>query len=212
MEIIQLVVNAFGENTYIVADMKSRECAIIDPGMSNQRERTALIQAIERDNLKPTHLINTHLHIDHVLGNSFVATTYGLKVEGNKNDAFLGSRIVEQARMFGLTNDADNTVIETYLEDGDEIHIGDSILKVIGVPGHSPGSIALYSPESHFVITGDALFAGSIGRTDLPGGDYATLINSITKNLMALPEDTVVYPGHGPSTTIGKEKMQNPYL
>lgn len=212
MEIIQLVVNAFGENTYIVADMKSRECAIIDPGMSNQRERTALIQAIERDNLKPTHLINTHLHIDHVLGNSFVATTYGLKVEGNKNDAFLGSRIVEQARMFGLTNDADNTVIETYLEDGDEIHIGDSILKVIGVPGHSPGSIALYSPESHFVITGDALFAGSIGRTDLPGGDYATLINSITKNLMALPEDTTVYPGHGPSTTIGKEKMQNPYL
>lgn len=212
MEIIQLVVNAFGENTYIVADMKSRECAIIDPGMSNQRERTALIQAIERDNLKPTHLINTHLHIDHVLGNSFVATTYGLKVEGNKNDAFLGSRIVEQARMFGLTNDADNTVIETYLEDGDEIHIGDSILKVIGVPGHSPGSIALYSPESHFVITGDALFAGSIGRTDLPGGDYATLINSITKNLMALPEDTIVYPGHGPSTTIGKEKMQNPYL
>lgn len=212
MEVIQLVFNAFGENTYIVADMASRECAIIDPGMSNSRERAALLQAVERDKLKPTHLINTHLHIDHVLGNKFAAKQYGLKTEGNRADEFLGARVADQARMFGLANDAENTTIETYLEDGDEILIGKERLKVLAVPGHSPGSIALYCPESRFVITGDALFAGSIGRTDLPGGDYATLINAINSKLMSLPDDTVVYPGHGPSTTIGKEKLQNPYL
>ena len=212
MEVIQLVFNAFGENTYIVADISSRECAIIDPGMSDKREQTAFIQAIERNHLKPVHLINTHLHIDHVLGNKFIASNYGLTIEANNEDAFLGSRIVEQARMFGLPGDADNCAIETFLNDGDEIRIGNSLLKVLGVPGHSPGSIALYDKDSHFVITGDALFAGSIGRTDLPGGDYATLIGSITQKLMKLPEDTIVYPGHGPATTIGKEKTQNPYL
>lgn len=212
MEVIKLIVNGFGVNTYILADTATKECAIVDPGVSDSNEREALKKAIDKYGLKPTHLINTHLHIDHVLGNGFVTKEYGLKPEAHKDDEFLASRVKEQARMFGLPIDVDNTFIDTYLEDGDEIKVGESTLKVLTVPGHSPGSIALYCPESHFVVTGDALFAGSIGRTDLPGGDYKTLIDSISSQLMTLPDDTVVYPGHGQPTTIGLEKEHNPYL
>lgn len=212
MEVIKLIVNGFGVNTYILADTATKECAIVDPGVSDSNEREALKKAIDKYGLKPTHLINTHLHIDHVLGNGFVTKEYGLKPEAHKDDEFLASRVKEQARMFGLPIDVDNTFIDTYLEDGDEIKVGESTLKVLTVPGHSPGSIALYCPESHFVVTGDALFAGNIGRTDLPGGDYKTLIDSISSQLMTLPDDTVVYPGHGQPTTIGLEKEHNPYL
>lgn len=212
MEVIKLIVNGFGVNTYILADTATKECAIVDPGVSDSNEREALKKAIDKYGLKPTHLINTHLHIDHVLGNGFVTKEYGLKPEAHKDDEFLASRVKDQARMFGLPIDVDNTFIDTYLEDGDEIKVGESTLKVLTVPGHSPGSIALYCPESHFVVTGDALFAGSIGRTDLPGGDYKTLIDSISSQLMTLPDDTVVYPGHGQPTTIGMEKEHNPYL
>lgn len=212
MEVIKLVVNGFGENTYIVADMTVKECAIVDPGVSDHEERDALRKAVAKYGLKPVHLINTHLHIDHVLGNAFVCEEYGLTPKAHKDDAFLGARVKEQARMFGIPLKVEDTVIGSYLEDGDEIRVGDSVLKVLAVPGHSPGSIALYCPDSHFVITGDALFAGSIGRTDLPGGDYSTLIDSISSRLMTLPDDTVVYPGHGMPTTIGAEKSQNPYL
>lgn len=212
MEVIKLVVNGFGENTYILADTDTKECAIVDPGVSDAEERDALRRAVTKYGLTPVHLVNTHLHIDHVLGNGFVSEEYGLRPEAHMKDEFLGSRVKDQARMFGLPLDVDDTAIGTYLDDGDEIRVGDSSLKVLAVPGHSPGSIALYCPDSRFVITGDALFAGGIGRTDLPGGDYKTLIDSISSRLMTLPDDTVVYPGHGMPTTIGAEKRQNPFL
>lgn len=212
MKILKLIVNGFGENTYIVFDEATRECAIIDPGVSDVHEQDALVRAIEKYDLKPVHLINTHMHIDHVLGNKFVTKQYDLGVEANKADEFLGKRVSEQARMFGLPLDVADSVIESYLEDGDIVKIGESKLKVLAVPGHSPGSIALYCQSDSFVLTGDALFAGSIGRTDLPGGDFDTLIIALDNKIMTLPDKTVVYPGHGPATTVGQEKKSNPYL
>ena len=130
----------------------------------------------------------------------------------HKDDEFLGERVREQAQAFGIREKVDNVVIDRYLTPGEEIKIGDGELKVIHVPGHSPGSVALYDKKDGFVITGDALFAGSIGRTDLPGGDTRTLLRSIKDGLLTLPDSTVVYPGHGPATTIGQEKVSNPYL
>ncbi|MCM1005821.1 MAG: MBL fold metallo-hydrolase [Prevotella sp.] len=212
MQIIQLTVNGFGENTYILADEATKQCAIIDPGVSDLQEQKALKAAIDKYSLIPTHLINTHLHIDHVLGNDFVKKQWGLKLSANDKDDFLGKRVTEQARMFGMQFRVEAPVIDNPLEDGDEIKIGESVLKVLAVPGHSPGSICLYCPESKFVITGDALFNGSIGRTDLPGGDFSSLKDAIANKLMTLPDDTDVFPGHGPATTIGNEKKYNPFL
>ena len=146
------------------------------------------------------------------MGLSRIIEKTGLGLEASRDDEFLSKRIAEQADMFRLPIKMPPVEISKYLEPSDKINIGDDYLVVISVPGHSPGSIALYSPSSSFVLTGDALFDGSIGRTDLPGGDYATLINSITNNLMTLPDDTVVYAGHGDPTTIGRQKQVNPYL
>lgn len=215
MKVIQLIVNGFQENTYIVYDTSTLKCAIIDPGVSDTQEREAITDTIEKYHLIPVHLINTHMHVDHVLGDIFLSRKYSLPISAHADDAFLASRAAEQARMFGMTEDGSSLsdiAITDYLEDGDKIQIGEEYLQVLAVPGHSPGSIALYSPQSHFVITGDALFAGSIGRTDLPGGDYRTLIDSIQHKLLTLPADTVVYPGHGPATTIEKERRDNPFL
>jgi glyoxylase-like metal-dependent hydrolase (beta-lactamase superfamily II) len=135
-----------------------------------------------------------------------------LQLEGNIDDQFLAERISQQAKMFGLPMEVDDLKINTALADGDNVKIGSESLDVIHVPGHSPGGIALYAPESGFLISGDSLFQRSIGRTDLPGGDYGQLINSLNQKLMTLPSDTVVYPGHGPETTIKDEKDFNPYL
>lgn len=212
MEIIQLTVNSFGENTYILADKATKECAIVDPGLSNAKEEQALVNAIDKYGLTPKRLINTHMHVDHVLGNNFVKNHYGLVVEAHKDDEFLAKRVEMQASMFGMGCKVAEVKIEKYLEDGDTIKVGDSLLQVLSVPGHSPGSICLYCAVSQFVLTGDALFAGSIGRTDLPGGDHKTLIEAISRKLLTLPDDTDIFPGHGPATTIAKEKHRNPYL
>jgi len=212
MEIIQLTVNAFGENTYILADKATGQCAIVDPGLSNAKEEQALVNAIDKYGLVPARLINTHMHVDHVLGNNFVKCHYGLAAEAHKDDEFLAKRVEAQANMFGMGCKVAEVSIDKHLADGDTIKVGESLLQVLSVPGHSPGSICLYCAGSQFVLTGDALFAGSIGRTDLPGGDHKTLVAAINNKLMKLPEGTDVFPGHGPATTIGKEKRRNPYL
>lgn len=204
--------NMFGEMTYVVYNEESRKAAIIDPGMMNSRDAALLDDFLMKNRLEIVHVIATHLHIDHVMGLSRIIEKTGLGLEANRNDEFLSRRIAEQADMFRLPITIGKVEISKYLEPGDHVNIGDDYLVVISVPGHSPGSIALYSPSSSFVITGDALFDGSIGRTDLPGGDYATLIKAITDNLLSLPDDTVVYPGHGNHTTIGNQKKFNPYL
>lgn len=212
MNVSRFTVNPFGENTYVLWDADSREAVIIDPGMSNEAEREALDKFIEREKLTPVHLVNTHQHIDHCLGNQYVKNRYGLKLEANEGDDFLGQTLREQSRRFGMRVTADNAVSDIHLSDGDRFYVGKEPVEVLAVPGHSPGSIALYAPESSFVITGDALFPGSIGRTDLPGGSLPTLVDSIRKRLFTLPDDTVVLPGHGGETTIGIEKRSNPYL
>lgn len=212
MKVVKFGFSIFGINTYVVVDEATRKCAVIDPGMTDAEEENALVDYIERNHLTVTHVINTHLHVDHAVGDKFVVDKFRVPVVGHKADEPLGERMQQQAVMFGMREKLDAVSLTSYLDDGDEIHIGDGVLKVLHVPGHSQGSIALYDPQGSYVIAGDVLFAGSIGRTDLPGGNTAQLYDSIRIKLYTLPDDTVVYPGHGPATTIGKEKKYNPYV
>lgn len=202
----------FGINTYVVSDPDTRQCAIIDPGMIDREEERVMDDFLKRNNLNVTNIINTHLHIDHAVGDSYLKNKYGVPVSANALDLPLGDRMQQQAAMFGIQGAFDGVVIDSFLNDGDVVNIGNGSLLVIQVPGHSQGSIALYDQKDGFVIVGDALFQGSIGRTDLPGGDFDTLISSIKNGLLSLPDSTVVYPGHGAPTTIGDEKKYNPFL
>lgn len=212
MKVVLFQFGLFGINTYLVYDPASLECVIIDPGMSTPEEEAAINGFIERNNLKLTNIINTHLHIDHVVGVPHLKEKYGVPLLAHPGDESMGKQIDLQAKMFGLEIKPGEIAISSYLKDGDKIKIGNGALEVIEVPGHSKGSICLYDKQDDFLISGDALFQGSIGRTDLPGGNYRELIESITSRLMTLPENTVVFPGHGPSTTIGDEKRSNPFL
>lgn len=211
MNVKTLVFNPFQENTYIVWS-KSGECAIIDPGMMHRNEYQAISAFIEEKGLTPTHLLNTHMHIDHVAGNEYISNKYGLVAEGNIEDNFLAERVKEQAQMFGVPYSGKNVTIGKNLSENDIIKIGDESLKVIEIPGHSKGHIAFYSEKDGLIFTGDALFQLSIGRTDLPTGNYNQLLTSIDTKLMTLPDETVVYPGHGNKTTIGFEREHNPYI
>ena len=202
----------FGINTYVVYDPEAREAAIIDPGMSRKEEFEAMAGFLDREGLKVTHLINTHLHIDHAIADNWVKSKYGLPVEAHAGDAILGERIMQQARMFGVQAEDVAVEIGRPLKDGDAVRIGSGELKVHHVPGHSPGSICLYDEEDGFVIAGDTLFEGSIGRTDLPGGNHRQLIDAIKDKLLSLPDETTVLSGHGNATTIGRERSGNPYL
>jgi len=205
--------NMFGEIAYVVYDEPTRFAAIIDPGMMNTRECAQLDAYIADNSLDVKRLIATHIHIDHVLGVEHVEKRYGVKLSASSDDLFLAERIEEQVRMFHLPiSISGNIGVANILSDGEIVPLGDDSFEVISLPGHSPGSIALYSKKSGIVFTGDALFQNSIGRTDLPGGNYTRLIHSITDRLLSLPDSTIVYPGHGPSTTIGNEKRFNPYL
>ena len=202
----------FGINTYVVYDPEEKEAAIIDPGMSRKQEFDALENFIGREGLKVTHLINTHLHIDHAIADNWVKSKYGVPVEAHADDAMLGERIKQQAQMFGVQAEDVAVEIDRPLKEGDIIKIGSGELKVVHVPGHSPGSICLYDEADSFVIVGDALFQGSIGRTDLPGGNHRQLVDAIKNKLLTLPKETMVLSGHGDATTIGREWESNPYL
>lgn len=213
MKIQSFEFNLFGVNTYIIFDTNTCEAAIADPGMTTERECARIDSYIENNGLHVKYLINTHMHIDHLFGDEYIAKKYGVGISASTDDSILSERIAEQARMFHLRTDMpDSLNVDMPLHDGDRLMLGAEPIDILAVPGHSPGSIALYCPESKFVITGDALFRNSIGRTDLPGGNYSQLISSITKKLMSLPPDTTVYPGHGPSTTIASELRHNPFL
>jgi metallo-beta-lactamase family protein len=212
LKIAKFEFSLFGINTYAVYDPKEGKCVIVDPGMINTEEENAIVNFIERNNLTVTNIINTHLHVDHAVGVSFAKKRFGVPVLGHKDDEFLGKRLQMQADAFGIMEKIEDVSIDTYLKEGDIIKVGSGKLEVLHVPGHSPGSIALYDKEDDFVITGDALFQGSVGRTDLPGGNGTQLIKAIRENLLPLPDSTVVYPGHGPATTIGRERAANPFL
>ncbi|MFY9308064.1 MAG: MBL fold metallo-hydrolase [Bacteroidia bacterium] len=200
----------FQENTYVLYD-ETMECIIIDPGCYDQKERTELAAFIEEKKLTPVKLINTHCHLDHVFGNGFVAGKYNLKLEINKLDKQVLDSFLMTASLYGLNADP-SPQPSVYLEEGDKVKFGKSELEIVFTPGHSPGSITFYNREQKFMIAGDVLFYGSIGRTDLPGGNYQTLIDSIKNKLFPLGDDFTVYNGHGPSTTIGFERLNNPFL
>jgi glyoxylase-like metal-dependent hydrolase (beta-lactamase superfamily II) len=210
MKIETFVFNPVQENTYVLFD-ESGACAIVDAGCMNDKEFAKLDAFIQANNLKPVKLINTHCHFDHIFGVEKCREAYGLKWEAHPGDSFLVETAPAQGAMFGLSiKKVEPADVE--LSEGDTVQFGNCSLKVIFVPGHSPGSICFYEEHEGVMITGDVLFKGSIGRTDLPQGDYDTLIDGIKSKLMVLPNEVVVYPGHGPSTSIGDEKANNPYL
>ena len=212
MKVKKVPLMLFGVNCYIVYDEEAGEAAIIDPGIVNPREITVIDAFLRKNHLKPVAIINTHLHIDHAVGNAALAAKYGVPVIAHRDDSFLGESMDQQAREFGIVMKALNAGVTQELLGGEKIKIGNGELEVIHVPGHSPGGIALYDAKDGFLISGDTLFAGSIGRSDLPGGDIARLFESIKKKLYELPANTIVYPGHGPATTIGAERTGNPFV
>ena len=202
--------NPFSENTYIVYD-DTKSCVIIDPGCSNPAENEELSNFIKAEGLTPVKLINTHCHIDHVLGNKYIAETYKLGLEIHEGEIPVLDSIPMVSKMYNIPCDP-SPKPSHFIKAGDIIEFGNTKLKTLFTPGHSPASLSFYCEAHQFVIAGDALFQGSIGRTDLPGGDYATLIQSIKSELLSLPDEVIVYSGHGPRTSIGAERNTNPFL
>jgi hydroxyacylglutathione hydrolase len=211
MKVKSFTFNQFQENTLVVYD-NTKECLIIDPGCYSENERTELRTFIMSEGLKPVKLINTHCHIDHVLGNKFVSELWDLELYIHKEDLPVLENVKDISGFFGFENYERSPSPKHFLAQGDTLNFGDSSFDILFTPGHAPGHICLLSKKDGFIIAGDVLFNGSIGRTDLPGGDYDTLIESIKTKLLPLDENTIVYCGHGPSTSIGKEKMSNPFL
>ena len=203
--------NQFFENTFIISD-STNECIIIDPGCYDKNEKQILKDYILSNNLVPTKLINTHCHIDHILGNNFVSKTWDLELEIHHKDIDLLKNSKNIADLYGFVNYENSPITNKFLVEGDIIEFGKSKLEVLFTPGHAPGHISLYSKNENFIISGDVLFNNSIGRTDLPGGNYNTLIDTIKSKFLCLDDSTVVYCGHGPSTTVGKERINNPFL
>ncbi len=204
------VFNGFQENTFILYD-ETGEAIIIDAGCQSPAEIAVLQNFIFSQKLKPVQLLGTHGHIDHILGNGFLKDHYQIAYRAHEGDQFLIENASQQGSMFGL-DIKKPPLPDSYLADSEQIHFGNSDLDVIHLPGHSPGGVGFHCKAQGFIVVGDVLFRNSIGRTDLPGGDYDQLINSINSRLLVLPENTIVYPGHGPQTTIGEEKRNNPFL
>jgi glyoxylase-like metal-dependent hydrolase (beta-lactamase superfamily II) len=203
--------NPFLENTYVLADLEGGTCWIVDPGCYSNAERQELDDYLSRESLTPEHLINTHCHIDHIFGNAWVHRRYGLKPMLHREEMPVLEAVESIGAMYGLPVDPSPLPGE-FLKEGQELTLGGEVVQVLFTPGHSPGEICLYCPSQHLLIAGDVLFQGSIGRTDLPGGDYDTLLQSIEEKLLDLPDETKVYSGHGPETTIGAERKHNPFL
>lgn len=210
MDIFKMVFSPIEVNTYILAD-KSGDCAILDCGCYNEPEFSRLVNIIESKKLKPVLLLNTHCHLDHIFGNSFILEKYKLRSYYNELEEPNRRNATEHAMFFGLSMESPPEP-EGYISHRQVITFGSTTLLSLHVPGHTAGSLAFYAESHGSVFTGDALFSGSIGRTDLPGGDLQTLTQSIRNNLLTLPPATVVYSGHGPETTIEKEIKTNPYL
>lgn len=210
MQVHRLVFSLFEVNTYIITD-KSRECVIIDPACNNKQEQDYLLKFLKEKDLKPVKLLNTHCHLDHVFGNRFVCDTFNLEAEAHKEEDYNIGNALNAASMYGLDMD-EPYPIKKYLKEGETVKFGFSELNILHVPGHSAGSLVFYNETDKFAIVGDVLFNNSIGRTDLPGGDYDTLISQIKAKLFKLEDVTIAYSGHGIATSIGKEKKNNPFL
>lgn len=202
--------NPFQENTYVLYN-DEKEAIILDPGCYENHEKNELTNFIEQENLQVTMLINTHCHIDHVLGNAFVKRKYNVPFLIHKKELPVLKSVITYASNYGFPAYEEAEVTD-YLDEQKILLLGKEVIKLLFVPGHAPGHLVFYHEDSKICIGGDTLFQGSIGRTDLPGGDHQTLLEAIKKEMFALPEETKVYPGHGPMTTIGYEKENNPFV
>ncbi|MBS1526896.1 MAG: MBL fold metallo-hydrolase [Bacteroidetes bacterium] len=202
--------NPYQENTYVLFD-ETRECVIIDPGMYTGAEQNAVINFIRDNQLKPVLLLNTHCHVDHVLGNKLVFDLYGLKPQFHPGELPVLAAVPAYAPQMGIRYEP-SPLPDHYLSETGTVSFGNTQLELIFAPGHSPAHLCFYDEADNLVVGGDVLFKGSIGRTDLPGGNYDQLIQNIEEKLFILPDDCTVYPGHGPETTIGFEKSNNPFF
>lgn len=211
MNVHQFIFNPFSENTYILSDSYSKDCIIIDPGCSNYYEQNILMDFIQNNRFNPVLLLNTHCHIDHVFGNQWVKDTFKVPFYAHEKEMDNLHKLPMYSPMFGIPPFS-SPFPDTFISEKDTVTFGRTTLRILFTPGHSAGSICFYHAESHQIISGDVLFRQSIGRYDLPGGNYHTLIQSIIDKLLPLPDQTIVYSGHGESTTIGDEKQFNPFL
>lgn len=209
MEIWSFTFNPFAENTYVIWD-ETREAAVVDPGCYTPEERAELTDFIAKKKLDVKLLLNTHAHIDHVLGNAFIKKKFGVALWLHRLEAPVLKSAEVFAGVYGIPAFESSTA-DCEIKENEPIRFGNTALEVLFVPGHSPGHVAFYNRTTGILLAGDVLFNRSIGRTDLPGGDYDTLMKSIRKKLYVLPDATQVYPGHGPATTIGEEKLYNPF-
>ncbi len=211
--VVRFVFNPFQENTYLVIDDATKACAVIDPGCSSPAEEQELLSYVESAGLQPVLLLNTHAHIDHILGNALVGKKFGLSLRIHEKELVILEAAPQVAVYYGLpVPEPYPADPEAYLRDGEELIFGESRMQVLFTPGHSPGEVCFYLPQEGLLLAGDVLFRESIGRTDLPGGDHAMLLQSIKERLLVLPDETRVFPGHGPETTIEHERRMNPFL
>ena len=210
LKVKSFVFSPIQENTYLLYN-EFNACAIIDPGCYFPEEQDELKAFITQSGLKPLMLLNTHCHLDHVFGNKFVAEAFGLRLQIHEKEKAMLDFAPASGLMYNMPFD-NYTGELSFLKEGDKIKLGEDELQVIEAPGHSPGHVCFYCAGQNFIISGDVLFNRSIGRTDLPGGDHESLLKNIREKLFVLPDETVVYSGHGPATTIGEEKRENPFL
>lgn len=201
----------FGENTYVLFN-EQKQSVIIDPGCFYPEEEQELLSFIKKNGLQVTRLLNTHAHIDHIFGNDFVCKTWNVQPELHRDDVVTMEHMPAAAQLWNIQGYKMSPSPGAFLEEGQQIEIGNDVLDIVFVPGHAPGHVAFISHSQKFIIGGDVLFNGSIGRTDLPGGSIEVLMQSIKNKFLTLPDEYTVYSGHGPETTIGKERKTNPYI
>ncbi len=211
IQLAKFTFNPFQENTFVLYD-QTKECVIIDPGCQSKEEKDYLFNFIQSNELKPVRLLNTHCHLDHIFGNNFVHTTWNLELGIHPLDVPTLALAPRACEMYGIRNYELSPEPGYFINERDQIRFGNSTLDVIFGPGHAPGHIAFYAKEDGFLVNGDILFQGSYGRTDLPGGDFNVLKDTIVNKLFLLPDETIVLSGHGGETTIGAERNSNPIL
>lgn len=210
IKIEKFVVNPLQENTFVVSD-ETGACIFVDPGFYYEEEHTEVKEYVEDNNLKPVKIVNTHCHFDHIMGVEFLRKEYGIPFHAHAEDAYWIEKAEEQGEMFAI-NMKKVAPTDYHFSEKETVKFGNTEFKIIHIPGHSPGHVVFYNEKNSLLIAGDVLFYGSIGRTDLPGGNYNELISGIKNKLFPLPDETKVYCGHGQETTIGFEKSSNPFL